>query len=399
MNIGLKKFVRAALVTLITVVSGCAAEVRNIAPPVALKEAQLLGIESDKIRFWGDEVPKDIDRIVAEAHAKYKTAVASGEMRKRGGVENILAISGGGSDGAFGAGLLNGWTKSGKRPNFTVVTGVSTGALIAPFAFLGPEKDGLLREFYTQHSTQDIVKPTIVQGIFGGTALSNSAPLAGLIAKYIDRPTFNRIAEEHKRGRYLLIGTTNIDAQRSVIWDMGEIASIGTDEALHLFRKIILASASIGGAFPPVKIDVMINGKRRQELHVDGGTTDNIVLMPVQINMSIFDRGLKKKPKRRIYILVNSHLNPEWKATEATAVEIASRSISTLIKHQTIGDVRKLYDFSKANKIDFNLATIPEEFKEKSTEAFDKKYMAKLFSYGEKLGAQGFRWHKKPIYE
>jgi len=377
----------------------CAAEVRNIAPPVALNEAQMLGIESSEIRFWGDEVPKNIKDIVAKAQAKYDKVLAAGGARKAGSVENILTISGGGSDGAFGAGLLNGWTKSGKRPKFSVVTGVSTGALIAPFAFLGPDKDHLLREFYTQHATKDIVEPTIVQGIFGGAALSNSAPLARLIAKYIDRATFNRIAQEHKRGRYLLIGTTNIDAQRSVIWDMGEIASIGTDAALRLFRKVILASASIGGAFPPVKIDVMINGQRRQELHVDGGTTDNIVLMPVQINMGLFDKGRKKKPKRRIYILVNSHLNPEWKATEATAIDIASRSISTLIKHQTIGDVRKLYDFSKKNKMDFNLATIPVDFKEVSKEAFDKNYMTKLFRYGEKLGTEGFPWSKEPIYQ
>lgn len=388
-----------ALVVVGTLVCACAAEVRNIAPPVALNEAQLLGLESNKIRFWGDEVPKDLERIVAEAQAERKKAIANGTAPKPSDVENILAISGGGSDGAFGAGLLNGWTKSGKRPTFKVVTGVSTGALIAPFAFLGSDKDDLLREFYTQHSTKDIVKPTIVQGIFGGAALSNSTPLAQLIAKYIDRATFDRIAQEHRRGRRLLVGTTNIDAQRSVIWNMGKIATIGNDSALKLFRKIILASASIGGAFPPVKIDVMINGQWRQELHVDGGTTDNIVLLPVQINISIFDKGRKKKPKRRIYILVNSHLNPEWKATEATAINIASRSIATLIKHQTIGDVRKLYDFSKANKIEFNLATIPKDFKETSKEAFDKNYMTKLFRYGEQLGTQGFPWSKKPIYQ
>ena len=386
-----------ALTLISTIMSACAAQVRDIAPPVALSQAQMLGVESSKIRFWGDEVPDDMKGIVAKAQARHEAAIAAGIGRKRGSVESILAISGGGSDGAFGAGLLNGWSQSGTRPKFAVVTGVSTGALIAPFAFLGSQKDGLLREFYTRHSTKDIVTPTIVQGLFGGSSLSNSAPLAHLIAKYIDRKTFNQIAEEHRRGRYLLIGTTNIDAQRSVIWDMGEIASIGTDAALQLFRKIILASASIGGAFPPVPIDVLINGQRHQELHVDGGTTDNIVLMPVQINIGVFDRGLKRKPKRRIYILVNSHLNPEWEATKSSAIDIASRSISTLIKHQTIGDVRKLYDFSKTNKIDFNLATIPPDFREKSTEAFDKAYMTKLFKYGERLGRQGYPWKKEPI--
>lgn len=379
--------------------AACAAEIRNIAPPVALHDAQLIGIPSDKIRFWGDQLPKDLDKIVAEVQNRRKQAIDAGVVPKSGGIENILVISGGGSDGAFGAGLLNGWSASGKRPKFSVVTGVSTGALIAPFAFLGAEKDRLLRQFYTQHSTKDIVVPTVVQGIFGGVALTSSAPLAALIKKYIDRKIFDQIANEHKRGRYLLIGTTNIDAQRPVIWDMGEIASIGTDAALQLFRKIILASASIGGAFPPVKIDVVVEGQLKQELHVDGGTTDNIVLMPVQLNVAMFDRGLKKKPKRRLFILVNSSLDPKWEPTEATAIDIASRSIETLIKQQTIGDVRKLYDFSKKNKLDFNVITIPSDFNVKSKEAFDKAYMTALFAYGERLGQQKIPWRKKPIDE
>ena len=381
------------------VLTGCAAEVREVAPPVTLNQTQVLGVESSRVRFWGDEIPQDLERIAAKTRAKREAAIAAGLAPKRGNLENILVISGGGSDGAFGAGLLNGWTKSGKRPKFNVVTGVSTGALIAPFAFLGSNKDHLLREFYTTHSTKDIVRPTVVQGLFGGAALTSSAPLAALIAKYIDRDTFRRIAEEHKRGRYLLVGTTNLDAQRSVIWDMGEIASIGTDSALQLFRKVILASASIGGAFPPVKINVIVDGKLRQELHVDGGTTDNIVLVPVQVNLSVFDKGRKKKPKRRLYVLVNSHLNPEWEATKGSAIDIATRSISTLIKQQTIGDVRKLYDFAKTNKIDFNLATIPASFKTKSKEAFDKTYMTELFRFGEKLGQDGFNWSKKPVYQ
>lgn len=394
-----QNFKRGLAIALSLIIASCAAEVRNIAPPVALHDAQLIGIPSDKIRFWGDKVPDDMARIVAEATERRKKAVAAGIAPKAGGTESILVISGGGSDGAFGAGLLNGWTKSGKRPKFNVVTGVSTGALIAPFAFLGPEYDHLLREFYTQNSTKDIVRPTILQGILGGAALSSSAPLENQIKKYITRRIFNQIAAEHKRGRYLLVGTTNIDAQRPVIWDMGEIAEIGTDEALQLFRKIILASASIGGAFPPVKINVVIDGKLRQELHVDGGTTDNIILLPVQVNVAAFDRGRKKKPKRRLYVLVNSQLNPAWQPTKATALDIADRSISTLIKQQTIGDVLKLYDFSKKNKIDFNLITIPPEFKETSKEAFDRAYMTALFKYGERMGQNGIPWSKQPIFE
>ena len=387
------------LVTVLLVAAGCAAPMRNIPPPVALHDTQILGIESNQIRFWGDTVPDDLDRIVAKARARHQQAIASGSAQPRDRNEHILVMSGGGSDGAFGAGLLNGWSQSGKRPKFQVVSGVSTGALIAPFAFLGSDYDPLLKEFYTQHETKDLVQPTILAGIFGGQALSSSAPLAALIAKYIDRRTFKKIATEYRRGRYLLVGTTNIDAQRSVIWDMGAIAAIGTDQALQLFRQVILASASIGGVFPPVRIAVRVDGKMREELHVDGGTTDNIVLMPVQVNVSVFDQGVKQKPKRHLYVIVNGHLNPEWEATKSNAIDIASRSISTLIKQQTIGDVRKLYDFAKRNKIAFNLMTIPPAFREKSNEAFDKKYMRALYVYGENLARTNLQWRKGPIDE
>lgn len=381
------------------ILASCAAEVRNIAPQVSLRDTQLIGLTSNEIRFWGDEVPQDIERIASEYRARRKAALEQGSNSNSRDLENILVLSGGGSDGAFGAGLLNGWSASGKRPKFDVVTGVSTGALIAPFAYLGSDTDHLLREFYTQYSTKDLIEPTVVQGLFGGAALSSSAPLAQKIEKYIDRATFDRIAAEYRGGRSLLIGTTNIDAQRSVIWDMGKIAAVGTEPALKLFRKIILASVSIGGAFPPVKINVLVGGSMKQELHVDGGTTDNIILLPTHVRAGVFDKGLKKPPKRRLYIVVNSHLNPQWEATKTTAIDIATRSISTLVKQQTIGDVRKLYDFAKVNKLDFNLTTIPEGFEAKSTEPFDKAYMNQLYRYGEQLGLAGISWHKKPIYE
>ena len=387
------------LFTIVLSIAGCASQVRDIAPQVALNQASLLGIESSRIRFWGDAVPADLERFVTEDRTRRQRAIKAGLAPKLGTDENILVLSGGGSDGAFGAGLLNGWTKAGTRPKFQVVTGVSTGALIAPFAFLGAKKDHLIREFYTTHETKDLIQPTILAGLLGGQAISDSAPLANLITKYLDKATFRMIATEYKRGRYLLVGTTNIDAQRPVIWDMGAIAAIGTDEALHLFRKIILASASIGGAFPPVRIPVVVDGKRREELHVDGGTTDNIVLMPIHVNIALFDGMSKKRTKRRLFVLINSHLNPQWQSTKSTALDIAGRSISTLIKQQTIGDVRKLYDFAIKNKIDFNLATIPADFTQKSNEPFDKAYMTALYKYGERLASRGYPWAKQPVYE
>lgn len=378
--------------------AACATTIRNVAPPVSLHETQLIGVASNEFRFWGDTVPEDYRRIVRDYQSRRGVALRKGRIRKSDEIENILILSGGGSDGAFGSGLLNGWSQTGTRPKFKVVTGVSTGALIAPFAFLGSSKDHLIREFYTTHSTKDLIQPTILQGILGGEAISSSAPLAGLIKKYLDRETFDAIAREYKKGRYLMIGTTNIDAQRPVIWDMGKIASIGTDAALHLFRKVILASASIGGAFPPVQIDVLVKGQVRQELHVDGGTTDNIVLVPFDFSAKKFDAGLSEIPNRRLYVLINSQLAPQWHETQTKAIDIAGRSISTLIKQQTIGDVLRLYDYAKLNKMDFNIISIPPDFEEESKEPFDRNYMTALYDVGLNMGRNGIPWRKSPKY-
>jgi predicted acylesterase/phospholipase RssA len=376
-------------------VAACAAEMRDVVPQQLTDKAQVVGLESRPIRMWGDETPTNLAKGIAELENQRRATRSQGTTRSAD-AESILVISGGGSDGAFGAGLLSGWTAARTRPIFGIVTGVSTGALMAPFAFLGPRYDALLKEFYTQYSTDDILRPTIIAGLFGGSALTSSEPLANLIAKYVDRKLLAEIAAEHKKGRRLLIGTTNIDAERPVIWNMGEIASAGSDRSLALFRKVLLASASIPGVFPPVLINVEAGGKVRQEMHVDGGTTDNAVLLPISTNLKAIDRQLRIRTRRRLYIIVNSHLNPEWKQVKPSTIDIASRSIITLIKQQTLADVQKLYVFANENDLDYYLATVPEDFAEKPKEAFDKKYMTDLFKLGRRLGNAGYKWKRKP---
>jgi predicted acylesterase/phospholipase RssA len=375
--------------------AACAVEMREVVPPQLTDKAKVVGLESRPIRMWGDEAPANLVKGIAELENQRRSNGGRGTTRGDE-VESILVISGGGSDGAFGAGLLNGWTNNGKRPTFSVVTGVSTGALMAPFAFLGPRYDALLKEFYTQYSTDDILRPTIIAGLFGGAALTSSEPLANLIAKYVDRRLLSEIAAEHKKGRRLLVGTTNLDAERPVIWNMGEIASVGSDRSLALFRRVILASASIPGVFPPVLINVEAGGKVLQEMHVDGGTTDNAVLLPLTTNLKAIDRQLRIRARRRLYVIVNSHLNPEWKSVKPSTIDIASRSVITLIKQQTLSDVQKLYAFSSKNGLDYYLATVPDEFQEKPKEAFDKKYMTDLFNVGQRLGREGYKWMRKP---
>lgn len=395
MHVG-RRMPAAAMLLVCFLVTSCATPSLRIPVPQNLADkAQVVGLGGEQLRFWGDEPPKNFLAMVRKMRAQQKARRAQGAKHRR--FVNMLVISGGGSNGAFGAGLLNGWTQSGKRPHFDVVTGVSTGALMAPFAFLGPRYDPVLKEFYTKHSTKDIIRPTILAGLIGGgSAVGSSEPLANLIEKYLTRKIMREIAAEHLKGRRLLVGTTNLDAERPVTWDLGEIAVIGTKRALILMRRILLASAAIPGVFPPVLIDVTVDGKVRQEMHVDGGTTDNAILVPVQTNVQLVKRVKRGGPKYRLYIIVNSHTNPEWQNVKSSTVAIAGRSIVTLIKQQTIGDVLKLYDFARKNRIEFELATVPGSFAAKSKEPFDRAYMTKLYYLGEQLGRAGYKWSKTP---
>lgn len=308
---------------------------------------------------------------------------------------NIDAVSGGADDRAFGAGLLVGWSDAGTRPDFDLVTGVSAGALIAPFVFLGREKDPELKEIFTKYSQQDIFTKNIVSGLIGGPSLADSSPLARLIARYVDRQFLREVARERARGRILLVGTTNLDAQRPVLWDMGRIAMSNSPEALNLFRKVLLASASIPGVFPPVRIQVRVNGRTYDEMHVDGGVTQQVFVAPPALSLK--GAGFGAKPLiRRVFIIRNGKISPEWQPVEASTLSITGRSISTLIKNEGLGDLYRIYATAERDHMDFNLAAIPADFKLKSPEPFDHKYMRALYDIGYRAGHVGYRWMKAP---
>jgi hypothetical protein len=374
--------------------AGCASLPRDPVPPAYADKAVV--IEGAQVRYWGDREPANFRALAAEKWAQVKAtrpSLLSNGTRPR---IDFLAISGGGSDGAFGAGLLVGWTARGDRPEFDIVTGISTGALTAPFAFLGPKYDPALKAVYTTYSTDQLVTKQPIRGLLGGDALASNAPLARVIASYVNEDFIKEVAHEHARGRRLLIGTTNLDAQRPVIWDMGKIASSGDPRALELFRNVLLASAAIPGVFPPVDIKVEVEGQVREEMHVDGGTTNQVFLLPTQIRTGSIDARLGINPVRRLYIIRNGRVAPEYKAVKASTLAIAGRSISTLIKTQGIGDLYQMYELARRNQVQYNLAYIPGDFLDTSTEAFDPKYMSQLFELGFKLGKSGTEWKKTP---
>lgn len=304
----------------------------------------------------------------------------------------ILALSGGGEGGAFGAGILNGWTTTGMRPEFTVVTGISTGALIAPFAFLGSDYDWVLKELYTETTAKQLIKKNGIFSIFRLDALFDTEPLRKLIAEYITADTLQKISQEHLKGRRLFIGTTNLDTLRTVIWDMGAIASSNHSDAPELFRKVMLASASIPGAYPAVYINVQAEGKQYDEMHVDGGTSSQVFVYPPEFKLKELAKQHNYNRERNLYVIFNSKLKPKGKVFKPGLRTIARRSISTLINTQGQGDIFRIYLTSQRDKVNFNMAFIPSVMEKESTEEFDTDYMQELYDYGYKQMIDGYQW-------
>lgn len=303
---------------------------------------------------------------------------------------NLLAISGGGDNGAFGCGVLVGWTEAGNRPQFQLVTGVSTGALIAPFAFLGSAYDAQLRDLYTTVSADDIFEDRGLFGIFED-ALSDTTPLWNMISRHVDPQMVAAIAREYQKGRLLLIGTTDLDSQRPNIWNIGAIAASGHPDSLDLIRKVLRASSAVPAAFQPVMIDVELDGKAHQELHVDGGAIAQMFLYPSNI-----DLRAKEHRDRRAYLILNARQDPQWADVERSTLSIAGRAISTMIHSSGTNDIVRIYFVTQRDKVDYNLAYIGREFSAPRAGDFDKTYMKALFDYGYAQARHGYRWKKVP---
>jgi len=346
-----------------------------------------------EIRTWGDEPPAAFNQAIQSAQFNERFRTFADHFRK---APNFLSISGGGANGAYGAGLITGWTKSGQRPNFSIVTGVSTGALIAPFAFLGPDFDWTLNEIYNAHGTEDLVNVrALIPSIFSD-ALFDTNPLKQRIAAYLTMDEMKLIAAEHDKGRVLLIGTTDMDALRPVMWNIGKIAKQGDPPALELIHRIILASAAIPVAFPPVTIPIAHEGKVYEELHADGGVTNQVFLFPPGLDWMGFVEHFNIKAKPELYIIRNDHMVAEYKITRARLKPLASRSIDSPIRTQGIGDLFRLYVTAKTNSFYYYLAHVPNDFYRKTDEMFDPDYMRPLYQIGHEQGKQGGCWYSTP---
>jgi hypothetical protein len=315
------------------------------------------------------------------------------------GYVNVLALSGGGANGAFGAGLLNGWTAAGTRPVFKLVTGISTGALIAPFAFLGSDYDDTLRQFYTKISTKDIyTERSYFSILFDPSSMVDTRPLQSILAKQVNERVLAEVAQAHQRGRRLFIGTTNMEAGKLVIWDMGAIATSGKPGALELFRKVMLASASIPVAFPAVYFPVVADGKKYEEMHVDGGTATQVFFygFTLDLHAAAQEVGIPGRVPIRLYVIRNGKLTVPWQLMLPRILPIAERSLHGLLGAQVVGDLYRIYTITQRDGIEFNLAHIPEDYDMEPKESFDRELMNRLFELGYEWARAGYPWQHLP---
>jgi hypothetical protein len=333
------------------------------------------------VRFLG------IDQRYHAAHSE--------EIQKRiraamdGGPLNILAISGGGSGGAFGAGALVGLDRRGERPAFAVVTGVSTGALLAPFAFLGPAWDQQMTEAYVSGRSDHLLQSWGIGFLFR-SGLYKSKPLTDLVNHFVTDALIQAVARESAKGRLLLVATTYLDKGETVIWDMGAIASQGGEAARTLFRDVLVASASIPGLFPPVLIHVESPGASYDEMHVDGGTTVPFFFAPeiAEIVPITFDelRGAN------LYILINGQLSAPQKSTADKTVSILKQSFTAQMIHTSRTALELSATFAQLHGMNFRFSRIPSEYPFQGPLNFNSASMRALFNYAAGCSAEGHFW-------
>jgi predicted acylesterase/phospholipase RssA len=382
---------RIAVVFIFLVLGGCASVVRNPVPEADHLDVTVLA--NKDIRQWGDGRNLRVIRLLSQDTAELEEQYG-GIMHRE---HNYLVISGGGPRGAYGAGVLTAWTKLGTRPEFTVVTGVSTGALTAPFAFLGSKYDARLENVYTTLDTRQIINTRSFFAIIGGDSVVDSSPLKSLIEKLIDDEVIGDLAREFRRGRQLMVGTTNLDAGRPVVWNITRMAASDHPEAGKLIRQVLLASASIPGAFPPVYIEVETpDGRKYDEMHVDGGASSQMFFYPARLNWKDVTDALDVKGTPTIYLIRNAFLDPTYKTTSPRLLPIADRTINSLIRTQGIGDFYRIATLADRDGLDFEITWIPEGTNEllgvEPTEEFDPKYMKALFEFGQQRTLEGDTW-------
>jgi predicted acylesterase/phospholipase RssA len=308
--------------------------------------------------------------------------------------QNYLALTGGGVFGSFTVGVLCGWTDSGKRPQFDVVTGISTGALIATYAFLGPKYDSVLRDYYSNYGSREVYRPRRKLSILWSDSVVDNTPLRQKIDAACTPELLAEVAEAHRAGRRLYIGTTNLDTRQLVIWDMGAIAASGRPEARTLYRDVILASCSVPAFFPPVRIEVEINGQRYEELHVDGGATTAVFFQPFMLQL---DRGnIRSRAGSNLYVINAGKIFADPDCVKPRIIKIASTTLRTMLYAGSRNDLFRLYTLALITGVNYHLAAVPQDFPmDLDALKIDPQQMRRLYEEGYRQGRTGEAWHTR----
>lgn len=365
--------------------TGCVTAPRLNTPPFGLRTVAPQGFASD-IRT--DSLDYDFFEAQAERNTGAVRAASDGSI-------DILALSGGGAGGAYGAGVLVGLTNAHTRPRFELVTGVSTGALIAPFAFLGPDWDGKLTEAYRGDATDGLLRSRGA-GVLFDVGIFEGEPLRRLVERFVTDELVAAIAKETETGRMLLVATTNLDREETVIWDMGAIAARsrsgpeGAGRARELFRDVLVASASVPGVFPPVLIEVRDGDQAYQEMHVDGGATTPFFIVPdIAMVMGYAPKALQGA---NVYVIINGQASSPPRATQNNTVDIAARSFTAVLNHMTRTELAQTNAFASRNGMAFRFTTIPPSVQFGGSLAFDQANMRAIFDYGMRCATRGHAW-------
>jgi predicted acylesterase/phospholipase RssA len=339
--------------------------------------------------------PPEPPKVVPAGVTLASLAVPELEMRPP---RHVLALSSGGLYGAYSSGFLAGWSDSGNRPEFDVVTGVSTGALIAPLAFLGSEFDDRMQELYTGIRAEDVFKIRAWVTIPFKDAVASSAPLRKLIESQVTPDLMKWIATEHRKGRRLYIGTTNLSTRRLVVWDMGAIACRPCPEGCDLFRDVLLASCSVPGMLPPVPFQVEVDGKTVTELHADGGVSSQIFVPPVVFKAARTGDSTAPGAAGNLYAVVSGKLYPDANPVKQSILPILGATTGTIMYAHCRAELMSLYGQAKLAGMKYHLTALRQDLlvDVDTSLTFKKEVMTRLYSEGVRDGVGGPSWRYDP---
>jgi predicted acylesterase/phospholipase RssA len=362
--------------------SACTALPRRVAPPATYRNAAPEGFPISVRRV--DESPEAFRQRTSHLAESVRLSATSGTV-------NVLVLSGGGGGIAFGAGALVGWSEAGTRPEFQIVTGVSSGALLAPFALLGSDWDTTIVEAFTGARTEHLLNSHWWNALFG-LSYYRGEPLFELVDHYVTDGLLRAVAAQAARGRVLVVATTDLDRERTVVWDMGMIAMQGGERSRALFRDILVASASIPGVFPPVLIPVQAEGQRYVEMHVDGGTTTPLFIAP---EMAVaYPDGLSGLQGAKVYVIVNGQLRGGPRSTPLHMSSIARRGLKVALDSGSRATVEVAASLATEVGMKLQVTNIPDEYPYGGSLDLDRGRMHALFEYASYCAARGQLWQR-----